>query len=114
MPPARPRPRYLLGAHAALLTFVGGYTAYCAFVFHTPDANIGLGLGLDALAAIGTPWTLPVVSNAHLTSDSTPFVAVAAGGAVLNLVLHVAVSSWWRARAARRHPRPAGRPGLRD
>ncbi len=100
--PARSGTRYLWRAHAALLALVGGYTASCAFIFTTPDANIGLGLGLSALGAMGAPWTLPIFWDEQLTFDSGLFVVGSTGGAMLNLVLHAVVSRWWIARASHR------------
>ena len=37
-----------LGCARCSLVIVGGYTGLCAFIFTTPDANIGLGMWLDA------------------------------------------------------------------
>ena len=83
-------------AHLVLLALVLGYAAVSAFR-STPDANIGLGLGLLALGAMGAPWSFVLVGLDRVTVDSWPFVAVAATGAVANLVLH---ALFW-ARTAR-------------
>lgn len=74
-------------AHAALVVLVTGYTGLSALQ-STPDANIGLGLGLLALGVLGAPWTLPLLLSNVVTLDSGSFLAVAASGAALNLALH--------------------------
>lgn len=86
-------------AHAVLLLLLGAYAGWAAA---TPaiGANIGLGLGLLAVALLGAPWTIPVfISGA--TFDGATFAVVAGLGALLNLALHAA---WWRWRARRRTP----------
>ena len=80
---------------------MGGYIALSA-LSSTPDANIGLGLGLFALGAMGAPWTLPVLLDERLSLDSGLFVAVAIGGAMLNLILHATVWGWLKVRSRRR------------
>ena len=74
-------------AHAAVVVLVTGFIGLSAW-HGTPDANIGLGLGLLALGVLGAPWTLPLLVSDELTLDSGVFLAVAAGGAALNLALH--------------------------
>jgi hypothetical protein len=87
-------------AHAFLLALVVGYIGLSA-VQSTPDANIGLGLGLIALGALGAPWTLPVLMSDEVALDSGLFLAVAAGGAAFNLALHAAALGRWRQRSGR-------------
>lgn len=89
----RPGARFLWWTHVTVLALVGGYIALSA-LFSTPDANIGLGLGLLMLGALGAPWTLPALLADRLTLDSGPFVVLAIVGALLNLALHAAVSHW--------------------
>ena len=69
----------------------------------TTDANIGLGLGLLALGAMGAPWSVPLFMSERMTLDSGLFVAVATGGAMFNLVVHAMVSGRRSVRTTRRH-----------
>lgn len=95
----RPVTRYAsLLAHVALLALVVGYIGLSAF----QDANIGLGLGMLTLAAMAAPWSVPIMSPT-IGWDSGLFVAVAAGGAMLNLVLHAVALRLWSNRAGRQH-----------
>jgi hypothetical protein len=71
----------------------------------TPDANIGLGVGLLALGALGAPWTLPLLPSNDLTVDSGLFFAVAACGAALNLALHAVAPGRWREWISRHRER---------
>lgn len=91
--------RRLWWAHVAALVLVSGYIGL-SLLQSTPDANIGLGLGLLALSAMGLPWTLPVFWHDGFTLDSALFAAVATGGALANLLLHALV----RRRRAGRGP----------
>ena len=65
--------------HAALLGLIGGYIGLSA-IRHTPDANIGLGLGLLALGVMGAPWSVTLFMYERMTLDSGLFGAVATGG----------------------------------
>ena len=84
---------------------VSGYICL-SLVQSTPDADIGLGLGLLALAATGLPWTLPIFWSDGFTFDSTLFAVVAVGGAMANLLLHAVVR---RRRTGRRSPHGSAR-----
>lgn len=53
-------------------------------------ANIGAGLGLLLLFALGSPWTWLLFAGSDDWSGAGP-VALIVGGALLNLVLH----GWW-------------------
>ncbi len=53
-------------AHAALLGLIGGYVGLSA-AQSTPDANIGLGLGLLALGVAGAPWSMPPFMSERMT-----------------------------------------------
>lgn len=86
--------------HAILLALVVGYIGLSALQ-GTPDANIGLGLGMLALGALGAPWTLPLLGSDDVTVDSGLFLAVAACGAALNLALHAVAVGRWRERCRR-------------
>ena len=98
----RPGTRYASWlAHAAALALVAGYIGLSAF-HSTPDANIGLGLGLLALGAMGAPWSVPLFMSDGVTVDSGLFLVVATGGAMLNLVLHAVALGRWRDRSGRR------------
>ncbi len=55
-------------AHGILLALVVGYIGLSALQ-GTPDANIGLGLGLLAMGALGAPWTLPVLASNEVTES---------------------------------------------
>lgn len=87
-------------AHGILLALVVGYTGLSALQ-GTPDANIGLGLGLLALGALGAPWTLPLLMFDDITVDSGLFLVVAACGAALNLTLHAVALGRWHYRFGR-------------
>lgn len=87
-------------AHAVLLALVIGYIGLSALQ-GTPDANIGLGLGLLALGALSAPWTLPLLMFDEVTLDSGLFLAVAAAGAALNLTLHAVALGMWREKFGR-------------
>lgn len=87
-------------AHGILLALVVGYIGLSALQ-GTPDANIGLGLGLLALGALGAPWTLPLLMSDEVAFDSGLFLAVAACGAALNLTLHAVALGRWRKRFER-------------
>ena len=87
--------------HAALLGLIGGYIGLSA-IRHTPDANIGLGLGLLALGVMGAPWSVTLFMYERMTLDSGLFGAVATGGAIFNLVVHAMVLGWRSARTTLR------------
>jgi hypothetical protein len=77
-------------AHAILLALVVGYIGLSALQ-STPDANIGLALGLLALDALALPWSLPLLASEGGTLDSGMYFVLAACGAALNLTLHAVV-----------------------
>lgn len=87
-------------AHAVLVALVVAF-ALAAAVNDPPDANIGLGLALLALGALGAPWSLPVLLAESTSLDSVLYVTVAVAGALLNLVLHALARRWWSARGGR-------------
>lgn len=65
----------------------------------TPDANIGLGLGLLAFGCPGAPWTLPLLMFDEVAFDSGLFLAVAAGGADLSMKLNAVTLGRWREKS---------------
>jgi hypothetical protein len=87
-------------AHALVVALVVGYIGLSALL-GTPDANIGLGLGLLALGTLGAPWTLPLLMSEEVTLDSGLFLAIAAGGTALNLALHAVFRGRLRERFGR-------------
>lgn len=89
-------------AHAALLCLVGGYIGMSA-TQTTPDANIGLGLGLLALSAMSAPWSVPLLMSDRMSVDSGLLVAVATGGAMVNLVIHAVIVGRRSARSMLPH-----------
>lgn len=88
---------YAWWAHVAILVLVAGFIGLSLWQ-STPDANIGLGLGMLTLGAMGLPWTLPILWHDGVTTDSALFVVVAVGGALLNVLLHALA---WRHRSGR-------------
>ena len=84
--------RLLLVLHALAIIAGLGYFAI-AVAFADPDggANIGAGLGLLWLLALGSPWSWAMFA---VDDWSGPVWAAAIiGSAVLNLLLH-----WWWSR----------------
>jgi hypothetical protein len=65
-----------------------------------PDANIGAGLALLWLGAIGSPWTWPLWTVPDVFGPLGTAWIIAA--ALLNLVLHATVSTWVSRRLTRR------------
>jgi hypothetical protein len=63
----------------------------------TPDANIGAGLALLWLTALGLPWS----GVAYAPDPDTAWLAVALGTALLNLGIHALL---WRLAGRRRDP----------
>ena len=87
--------------HAAVLALIVAYIGL-SILDSTPDANLGLALGVLALGVMGVPWSLPLLMSDRVSVGSAVFVAVAAGGAMLNLVLHGVALRWWRERRSGR------------
>lgn len=85
----------LLTAHAAVVCAALAFAALMEWQ-PTPDANIGWGIVMLGVSALGLPW-----SALHLAGwvgpDITPVgqVALLASMAVLNLGLHGAAWAWW-------------------
>jgi apolipoprotein N-acyltransferase len=77
-------------AHAILLALVVGYIGMSALQ-STPDANIGVALGLIALDALALPWSLPLLASEGGSLASGMYFVLAACGAALNLTLHAVV-----------------------
>jgi hypothetical protein len=67
-----------------------------------PDANIGAGLVLLPLIALGLPWSLIFFFDPYSFDDAPTvvFVLVSIAPAVLNIVLHWAIGRWLRRRPA--------------
>jgi hypothetical protein len=87
--------------HAAVLALIVAYIGL-GILDSTPDANLGLALGVLALGVMGVPWSLPLLVSDRVSAGSAVFVAVAAGGAMVNLVLHGVALRWWRERRGQR------------
>ncbi len=81
--------------HAALLALVGGYTALSAS-HSTPDANIGLGLGLLGLQVLGAPWSFVLVFLVldGVAVDFKIVLAASTAAAMVNLALHAFLVGW--------------------
>lgn len=73
--------------HCSLLLLVVAYVGWSALQA-TPDANIGLGLGVLALGVMGAPWTAPLIVVDDIALGSGLAVAATVFAAALNLVLH--------------------------
>jgi hypothetical protein len=103
----------LLTAHAAVV--VGLTLAVIVFAAVTHDegggANIGLGLLMLPLVALGLPWSLVYLLDPYAYDGAPDAVRYAVGfaPAYLNVALHAALTRWWRRRATSRGP-AAGRP----
>ena len=65
-----------------------------------PDANIGAGLVLLPLIALGLPWSLVFFFDPYSFDDASTvvYVLVSIGPAVVNIVLHWAIGRWLRKR----------------
>lgn len=85
--------RAALAAHVVVIGVVVAYIALC--LIGGEDANIGLGIGLLGLGALGLPWTQPALASHSVSIDTWPYVAASLGGLALNLVLHAL--AWWLA-----------------
>lgn len=98
-PTARPSlaPRVIWGTHAALVLLVGAFVLAAASA-DVVGANIGLGLGLFALGALGAPWTIPALLDGTLSLDSSTYVLTAVAGTLANVALHAAAWLWWTRR----------------
>jgi hypothetical protein len=94
-------PRWgLVVCHAVV---VGGLLALLGILLathDTPDANIGAGLGGLALLVIGLPWSLPFLLDPDRFGDASNALRalVIAGPALLNLLLHAAITAVRRRR----------------
>lgn len=76
-----------------MLALVAEYIGLSAFDT-TPDANLGLTLGMPALAATSAPWRLPVLMSNRVSIGSS----VRCGSrvrALLILVLDAVALRWW-------------------
>ena len=63
-------------------------------------ANIGAGIALLPVLALGLPWSLPVLINPY-SFDAVPelvWYLLHLGPAVFNVALHAAVTGWLRRR----------------
>jgi hypothetical protein len=101
----------LLTAHAAVVVALSVAVLVFALATHdqSDDANIGLGLLMLPLVALGLPWSLLYLLDPYRFDGAPDLVrfAVALAPAFLNVVLHAVIARWWRARRAT-SPGPAG------
>lgn len=56
-------------------------------------ANIGAGIAMLPLLALGLPWTIPVFADPYQFDDwsTGPWLTITLGPAVLNLAVHAVV-----------------------
>ena len=86
-----------LALHAAALA---GVAAYSLVSWHA-DANIGLGMGILGLLALGFPWSLSYFLI-DLTSDTGEYEALGWTALVLSAAVNLAIHGRRWSRSARR------------
>ena len=94
----------VMTAHAVAIGSALAFTALSES-HPTPDANIGTGFGMLALAGLGLPWTGPYLTGRFGELSDLGEVALFASLAMLNLVLH---GSYWAVRIRRRGSSASG------
>lgn len=92
--------RVLLIVHIAVVAALMVALAVMTAGHDGPDANIGAGLVLLPLIALGLPWSLVFFFDPYSFDDAPTAVYVLASiaPAVVNIVLHWAIGWWLRKR----------------
>jgi hypothetical protein len=80
--------------HAAIVGLSVVALVVVSTVYYTPDANIGAGLVLMWIAALGLPWSLPILTGSVQIPETIPAwlqAGVFVLCAVMNVLVHAGI-----------------------
>jgi hypothetical protein len=97
------RPRWGVVIHAAAVVLLSAPFIWRVVTYSGPDADIGAGLLLLPILALGLPWTIPFVVDPYAYDGLAPVVwySLVIGPAVVNVIIHALLTHLIRRNTAR-------------